>query len=521
MPTRNQIAAFFHSFRVAHYQLKDDGYGDFPEVGQSRGMNYPIIWVNPQPVTIDGNEFSHEYVIAIADRVLSDESNELEVESDTFQIGQDLLAFLDDQSDHDWEIETDGQLVPFTEKWKDDVAGWLLTVSIKTNFDYDSCAVPSSGVGPDPDPTNCSPGTLEVNGDEFTTIPSGGTFDLVVKYDTGDVAPGVKTGNEYIVPASGTCSPATAVIKDSSGTTLKTESINSGVSENITINDSVAVLKNTANTTILSENIKAEASENITIPNVAWTDSDGSVESSAYGTSIVCTPAAAQAGVLFKGWPDGQQYDSYRTGDAGSRLQTGWYNYTKPAYPKVYAELDWSLGANGWARLKNNLVVGGVSSKLRFVDVAGAQVFSGTGDKDRIVIDKFTGIGYYRKWADITSGRTWNQAIDDALAFSTVVNGVTYSDFYLWSMEDQQALFGTYMYAGGINFTDPISGAVLLVSNFGAADFLWTSSTAMNSGGANAQIIICNTSHVIFSAGKGGAYLPVFIFDARSLISSP
>lgn len=58
---------------------------------------------------------------------------------------------------------------------------------------------------------------------------------------------------------------STAVIKNSAGTTLKSEGILAATSENITITDSTAVIKNSAGTTIKSEAILAEASENITI----------------------------------------------------------------------------------------------------------------------------------------------------------------------------------------------------------------------------------------------------------------
>ena len=58
---------------------------------------------------------------------------------------------------------------------------------------------------------------------------------------------------------------STAVIKNSAGTTIKSEGILAATSENVTINDSTAVIKNSVGTTIKSEGILAEASENITI----------------------------------------------------------------------------------------------------------------------------------------------------------------------------------------------------------------------------------------------------------------
>lgn len=126
---------------------------------------------------------------------------------------------------------------------------------------------------------------------------------------------------------TGSCAAATAVIKDSAGLVLQTESIPSGASEDITISDStvnvnksngalisavavkaentasynvsdsVAVLKDTAGSTLLTENIRATESENIIAPDGTYvvqnslgqTQSSGSIRSGAVNFGI---PAA-------------------------------------------------------------------------------------------------------------------------------------------------------------------------------------------------------------------------------------
>jgi hypothetical protein len=71
-----------------------------------------------------------------------------------------------------------------------------------------------------------------------------------------------------IVAKQPVCSDATAVIKDSENNTLKTEAIPSGVTENITINDTTVQLKDTANNNIGSVNsYLAESANNLTAPN--------------------------------------------------------------------------------------------------------------------------------------------------------------------------------------------------------------------------------------------------------------
>jgi len=130
---------------------------------------------------------------------------------------------------------------------------------------------------------------------------------------------------------TGSCAAATAVIKDSAGLVLQTESIPSGASEDITISDStvnvnksngalisavavkaentasynvsdsVAVLKDTAGSTLLTENIRATESENITAPDGGYvvqnslgqTQSSGFVRSGAVAFGIPAEDATA------------------------------------------------------------------------------------------------------------------------------------------------------------------------------------------------------------------------------------
>ncbi len=231
------------------------------------------------------------------------------------------------------------------------------------------------------------------------------------------------------------------------------------------------------------------------------------------------TPATVASGVAFY-FPLGQEYMSFRTGDEGWRIQNGFYVYTRPVYPAVTAELDTSLGSNYWWRLKSALKVGGVSNVIRFVDVDGGQTWSSTGNKDRITIDKLTGLGFYRLTADLGGAKTWNNAIDGALTFSTVVNGVTYQDWYLISREEILLILGEISENGPGNIEDPVSIKTIFNKN-GASNELWTATIQMNSGGANAYSKGWNPSTYIRGSGIASTFPPMIVFDAKSLITAP
>lgn len=259
-----------------------------------------------------------------------------------------------------------------------------------------------------------------------------------------------------------------------------------------------------------------EGQANATIPlNVNLTDgvsdvTPTSVTLTGNDLDIVIPPAVIPTGVLLQ-FPIPDQYTSYRTGDVGWRAQNSWFNYTPPTNPKVIAQLDYSLGANYWARLTQNLVVGGVSNKLRFVDVDGGQTFSATGSKDLITIDKLTGIGMRR----ITTGNgNWDTQIDNALAYSIVVGGITYSNWYLASAIECITLFG--LGRSSNSMTDPIS-SIVLQSN--TADDIWTSTTIVSAttSAQNHQ----NLNRMRIDSKTLSSIRGIFIFDASSLITAP
>ena len=98
-----------------------------------------------------------------------------------------------------------------------------------------------------------------------------GVVNVIVNAETTYTATATNnagTANDSITIEIGTsCLDATAVVKNTLGTVIATESIPSGATEDIIITDSTAVIKNSLGTTLKSEAIPAEVSENITINN--------------------------------------------------------------------------------------------------------------------------------------------------------------------------------------------------------------------------------------------------------------
>jgi hypothetical protein len=223
---------------------------------------------------------------------------------------------------------------------------------------------------------------------------------------------------------------------------------------------------------------------------------------------IVIPPVSIPSGVLFK-TIEPTQYTSYRTGDEGWRVQNGFYNYTPPTHPKVIAELDMT-STTFFNVLESPLIVNGVSSTTRFVDVNGIQAFSSTGNADLVVIDKLTGMMYSRT---NFSNVIWDSAIDNALSYSITVNSIVYDDWFLVSKKEIESI--AHQFAGINVNVDTLTNVLLWrpTSNF------WTSSF----------VTFTSSARFVFGFGERYAFNQfilsvapqMYIRNARNLITAP
>jgi hypothetical protein len=219
-------------------------------------------------------------------------------------------------------------------------------------------------------------------------------------------------------------------------------------------------------------------------------------------------------GVLFK-TIEPVQYTSFQTGDEGWRVQNGFYNYTPPTNPKVIAELDFSIGANYFWKLKNPLIVNGVSSTERFVDLNGTQIFSATNNRNIAVIDKLTGMMFTR--TDVVGvALSWSLSVSEALIYSVVINSVTYDDWFLISMPE---IVNVIQIGNTTNFqVDPITSATIL--NY-FANVWHTASTFTDNTGFDYVLenVTVNKAGVTLR-GKNN-WRQIYIRNARNLITAP
>ncbi len=174
MKTKNQLNFALKQLASNHLQIQSFGYGQKFEQQAVEGVGYPMMWVICNDETLANGLLSYNYRIIIADRVRKDETNELEVESDTDIIIKDVISYMHRYClQNQLTLNESTTISPFWEDWSDEVTGHFCDLSFEDFFDFDSCNLPLADEIPEGD-------FVETNGIFFSnsiyskalTIPS-------------------------------------------------------------------------------------------------------------------------------------------------------------------------------------------------------------------------------------------------------------------------------------------------------------------------------------------------------------
>jgi hypothetical protein len=148
--TLNQIISWFRQYSEQHPLLRDFGYGATDMIGSTKAMQFPYLWIastNNNPITISNHVVQPEFeflvmvVDALSDQTQTDPdngyiaTNEQDVLSDTYQIVQDFVAWLNTS----WRptgitIDANLNAQPVTDTTPDRVSGWAITITMKVPY---------------------------------------------------------------------------------------------------------------------------------------------------------------------------------------------------------------------------------------------------------------------------------------------------------------------------------------------------------------------------------------------------
>jgi hypothetical protein len=141
--TLNQVKAKLEEIASRHQQINEFGFGDVWEFGAKKSYIFPVMFAVPQPAVVNDKIIDLNFNIIFMDLVNKGEGNETEVLSDMLQVALDVRAWLlnDDFAD-DFIVEASSSLQPFTERFDEEVTGWVMALKIKIVDIKDRCAIP-------------------------------------------------------------------------------------------------------------------------------------------------------------------------------------------------------------------------------------------------------------------------------------------------------------------------------------------------------------------------------------------
>ncbi len=129
-----------------------------------------------------------------------------------------------------------------------------------------------------------APVEVSINTEPFTTAPGGIPLEIEV-VNTDDVPKGQKVGGKWQVP------DGIVRLFNSLGGLLGNVNAASGAVEPYNLPDTPYTLRNSANQAQGTGNLLSVTGGNVPVADVAWTNSDGSAESTPFGQAIVCSIA--------------------------------------------------------------------------------------------------------------------------------------------------------------------------------------------------------------------------------------
>jgi len=417
--TLNNIEAIFKDIAERHKQVNSFYNQQAFDITSVNEVIYPSIVINTSEVSLPKgqagyNTKSYSIELQFIDLVHKDENNKQEVLSDGASILNDMISEL---STHPIYIEegidliNDITLNPLRNAYGDEVSGWntLLTLQLPNRVSW--CGSPLAAL------------------DGFE-IPD---FKVTITDNLNPDSPIELSEGSY------TCFAASNDINVSNS------------------NDSYSV----------------NVTNDLELPNISFTDSDGTTTSVPSMEDIVAAACPVKSGIIYKRPYLNTQLVSYSNFDDGYNLANGVYDYTPPSNPLHLSQLD-SASGTPFLTLKENNEFG---NKNRFTDELGGQTYA-----NDYIIDHLTGLGWSRI---LIPANTWVNQLNYA-------NNSTLNGFTDWRMCNLME---------ALSIADEGKSNVLFYSPFNL-NALVVTSTTRTANTAQAYLLTSSTLNYIISPLK-------------------
>ena len=144
MLTLNELVKKVTEIGQGHKTIKTTFYGNvFDFMAKTPDARYPAMLFDLEAANFQGQVLNVSMLFFFFDRVLAEQTNELDVMNDQLLIASDIVAQLRYQL-FDFVTSANVPLVFFREETPDILAGVRASISFEIPFDADRCAVPTT-----------------------------------------------------------------------------------------------------------------------------------------------------------------------------------------------------------------------------------------------------------------------------------------------------------------------------------------------------------------------------------------
>lgn len=133
---------------VDHLFVETYGYGNISDISvpdNEEPPNYPYVFLNPQSISMGRTNFATTLNMIVMTQVNDSEDSELAGQDLCVQIVQDILSvYTNTTTTPLLDISTPVNMIPFKERFQDDVVGATATITINYGKAIDGCNTPIS-----------------------------------------------------------------------------------------------------------------------------------------------------------------------------------------------------------------------------------------------------------------------------------------------------------------------------------------------------------------------------------------
>jgi hypothetical protein len=140
--TLNQVVAQITEIGNRHKQINFVYFGDVWERLSNGEVTYPAMFFTLTSAQLLAKQIQYNFSIYVMDRMLSEETNETDVLSDTTLIGEDIMALMRNNT-YQWIIGDNAPITFYTESDPDYLAGIKIDLTLTLPSINNRCQVPT------------------------------------------------------------------------------------------------------------------------------------------------------------------------------------------------------------------------------------------------------------------------------------------------------------------------------------------------------------------------------------------